>query len=995
MGMASGTDHAAAAPDRSDPLPAPPDVIVTRDGQRVDTTTAQWRMRTAAHGGTVLTIDWTLLNHDLGSWLMPERDREIFQRYVASVIASRAAHTAVNVFTHVRHVIRWYVQTYADRATADRVFTWRGLTPDELIALGHVHADRPARGHYFMQVRALYAWGTWTARLPDFDPAATIRLAAVRAQGNVRGAAVRSRHVEHGPLSADETRALDRALAGQIGEPSQRAIVMLIRELGLGARALAALQNRHLHRRSTTDGETGASVRTYWVDVPAATREQDDVRVRRRPVSHELGELLWRLRHGPATGRLLYWLDARRPEAAVRAAVTAWARCAKLMSPRTGTPLTLHPRRLRHTFATELARRGYSRRAIAEGLGHRDLQHVEAYIEASSDAADPATVRLDPAYAPLVERFVGVPARAKARAKARVATRAARVLERVGTNDRVEPSSWPGGRRGGPDAQVPAAQGAEALIARARAAMGAFLPSQDFDDGCWDLEPRSRRRIEGGGSRLHFTTHGSTVEPLPRSFGDVIRGLVVVEDLKNAAALQMVAAARRLWQAVAQRRGSRAGAFAWCELVPEDVTAAEDLLRREQEAATVAKDVRVLRALLAKLAVHGVVAPTAVPFRAGGTRSKVMAAALDPATRLARLPSARAIGGLADIYRVYAVREWDQIMAAVAALHVATGLRTIEILTLPYDCVVTDRAAGERQYGLRQYGLRYSREDPRARQLVATVQTLTPMQARIALPAVRRLRRLTALARAQARLLERSATSMTLDRVLHSPDGTGILPAPAGDTLLSTQVAAALLGCADYTAVHGMIKRLRIPSITESRRGRRPRVLVRASDLAAALQRERERKTPATVRGLVSFDDGTVQRLSESLLLVFVGQSHADPMASPYLVGPITAAMLDAWLGGKWERVRHGATGAGRAPRSGEVPVERNGRLMAPNIKSVFMRLHGTAAMADGSPIDLRDGDGEIIELDAQDLGRWVRTVAAFGGVDDVTFTRWQAGERM
>ena len=80
-------------------------------------------------------------------------------------------------------------------------------------------------------------------------------------------------------------------------------------------------------------------------------------------------------------------------------------------------------------------------------------------------------------------------------------------------------------------------------------------------------------------------------------------------------------------------------------------------------------------------------------------------------------------------------------------------------------------------------------------------------------------------------------------------------------------------------------------------------------------------------------------------------------------------------------------------PRSGEVPVQRNGRLMVPNIKSVFMRLHGTAA-PDGHPIDLRDDNGNIIELNAQDLGRWVRTVAAFGGVDDVTFTRWQAGER-
>ncbi|MDQ6674514.1 MAG: tyrosine-type recombinase/integrase, partial [Chloroflexota bacterium] len=61
-----------------------------------------------------------------------------------------------------------------------------------------------------------------------------------------------------------------------------------------------------------------------------------------------------------------------------------WVRAAGLISPRTGKPLHLTPRRLRYTLATEMAREGASRHKIADVLDHTDLQNVEVYIEAAS-----------------------------------------------------------------------------------------------------------------------------------------------------------------------------------------------------------------------------------------------------------------------------------------------------------------------------------------------------------------------------------------------------------------------------------------------------------------------------------------------------------------------------------------------------------------------------------------------------------------------------------
>ncbi len=84
-----------------------------------------------------------------------------------------------------------------------------------------------------------------------------------------------------------------------------------------------------------------------------------------------------------------------------------WARAAGLISPRTGMPLRVTPRRFRYTLATEMAREGASRHKIAEVLDHTDLQNVEVYIEASSYIVTQVGERFDPRFQPVLQRFLG------------------------------------------------------------------------------------------------------------------------------------------------------------------------------------------------------------------------------------------------------------------------------------------------------------------------------------------------------------------------------------------------------------------------------------------------------------------------------------------------------------------------------------------------------------------------------------------------------------
>lgn len=88
-----------------------------------------------------------------------------------------------------------------------------------------------------------------------------------------------------------------------------------------------------------------------------------------------------------------------------------WIARVGIISPRTGKPLHITPTRLRHTVATQLARKGWSKEDIQEFLEHRGDSAVLAYLDAVGNDLTPALERAERAlggvFADLTNTFQG------------------------------------------------------------------------------------------------------------------------------------------------------------------------------------------------------------------------------------------------------------------------------------------------------------------------------------------------------------------------------------------------------------------------------------------------------------------------------------------------------------------------------------------------------------------------------------------------------------
>lgn len=385
--------------------------LVTKDGQVIDTTSDVWMARTSPDGGSVLRLKWKPFASTDGQAALDERSIKILQLHAAWKLAAKKAHTVNNALEAVRRLQRWYPHFALQAARDPHQLSWAVLDEAALDAfLAHGLMTTPGRGNDFSRLRDLYRWGAFGLELPDFDPKLAVALDTRRAPGNVKGAAVRGHHPTDGPLSADEQALVIEAIKRSDGSDQDRAIVMLHFELGLNPDAAARAWNSGLAVYEADVVEPGGTPRretAYHLAVPRVKKRTEQRQTRNRPLSPELGALLLRLHQGEPAGRLLHWLSEEQPVGAIQYAMNRWVRAARLISPRTGKPLHLTPRRLRYTLATEMAREGASRHRIADVLDHTDLQNVEVYIEASSYIVTQVGPRFDARFKPVLQRFLG------------------------------------------------------------------------------------------------------------------------------------------------------------------------------------------------------------------------------------------------------------------------------------------------------------------------------------------------------------------------------------------------------------------------------------------------------------------------------------------------------------------------------------------------------------------------------------------------------------
>jgi integrase len=377
-------------------------MVITKDRQVINTVGDVWKLRANSDGGGIVEIDFRPLRDNA-----TERFVEILKRFIAKKAKTSAAWSLRNITQATSRASKHW------RENADVLADWASLNVahfQSLLSYG-LQSPQGVGGNDFAHVRALYAWGSHGARLPDFDPTLALQLKGIKAPGNLKGQKVLSTDPEEGDFSPEEIELLDNAIKEGKGELRGLVIVQLLQELGLRPIQLLRIRWSGLRRFEANVIEAGAPriLTRYTLEIPRA-KERGEYRVEEtRPISNLLGGRFESLRPVIAqeTTSLLWWLDPDTSSLDLGGLVQEWVTDIGIISPRTDRPLKANPSRFRYSLATEAARDGASKFEIAHLLFHKDLQNVDVYFDAAGTVMDQIEDRLDRAFGAHLNQFLG------------------------------------------------------------------------------------------------------------------------------------------------------------------------------------------------------------------------------------------------------------------------------------------------------------------------------------------------------------------------------------------------------------------------------------------------------------------------------------------------------------------------------------------------------------------------------------------------------------
>jgi hypothetical protein len=376
-------------------------------------------------------------------------------------------------------------------------------------------------------------------------------------------------------------------------------------------------------------------------------------------------------------------------------------------------------------------------------------------------------------------------------------------------------------------------------------------------------------------SMLYFSELDDLKKPLPSSFADIIKSLIVFRNFQGLTAKSYSDASRFLWAAISNRLSTLT--FSWDRVTTADFEAAEGLMKeRGLSQGFTCKHLHCLNVLKDWLNENTICdgiewAPnTSYPDR------RSIRTEADRKKHKDRLPTRRAIQGLAEIYLHHAKEPSDRLLICAVGLLLVAGFRISELLSLPFDCWVK-----ETHRGRERFGIRYWNRKTKGGAWQWSIRWLSPMGAELAGSLLGEINAITATARNQARILESDMSRVAI-------------PNTEGREELTANEVSTFLGVTrqrlNYIRWEGLIKLTKIGS----EKGRGTPNLYRKSDIEAELLKRRGK--------LYTFDlgNGKLQSLSDTLLIVHPGFLNLScKTVTPLLVTHLRWGDIGQFLAGR------------------------------------------------------------------------------------------------
>ena len=387
--------------------------IIDLSGRAVDATGWIWRLN---HVGRSAPLDWSKF---------PIRNGELLEastRYIARLVKAKSSDLVVATFQALMHLR--HAPSLMDAAENDEPI------PASFFSELRTHFGEASE----WRLHHIRHWFRSCAEMgyAAFPEELALELDARVIGGNRKGHAVLSLDPEEGPLNDLEFTALVNALNADEARKRlalrERAALWLFLAFGCNPLQVALLREEDL---STTEAN---GVGFAQLRIPRIKKRSEGPRTefRSRRVTGGVEKVVRALidenrarrdRYGwdPSNALALFVRDEPRTgdengmadydmhmfSNEIASLVRRAASKLGVVSPRTGEPLSLSPRRLRYTFATRLVREGASQAEVADALDHSDLQNVRVYFDVKSDIVVSLDKAMALALAPVAQAFLG------------------------------------------------------------------------------------------------------------------------------------------------------------------------------------------------------------------------------------------------------------------------------------------------------------------------------------------------------------------------------------------------------------------------------------------------------------------------------------------------------------------------------------------------------------------------------------------------------------